>query len=193
MSMKNNCKHAVRHKIPVATSKGINPHVNPHVTLKNVLILNCMLFLFATATFAQQKEKPAQPEKPRLVVFVVGLENPQTSDYFTNLIGAGLSQSYTIIPRTETIIKKMQELKAYEDGGQVDDRQLIEWGKQHNVQTLCLITVASIDEYMFSAQLTDVKTNTQKGNAEYEIPSLTSADLKKAASALTTILQQKKK
>lgn len=151
-----------------------------------------LLLVTAAAALAQNRQGSTQPEKPRLVVFVVGMENAQLSDYLTNLIGNNLSQAYTIIPRTEAIKKKMQELKEYEDGGQVDDRQLIEWGRQHNVQTLCLITVAQVEEYMFSAQLTDVKTNTLIGNAEYEIPALGSDDLKKAASALASQLQRKK-
>jgi len=96
----------------------------------------------------------------------------------------GYSKNYTIIPRSEAVKKKMQELKEYEDAGHIDDRQLIEWGRQHNVQVLCLVTAAHVEEYMFSAQLTDVKTNTLLGNAEYEIPSLGSEDLKKAAAAI---------
>jgi len=151
-----------------------------------------LLFCAATAVVAQDKRSAAQVEKPRLVVFVVGMENAQLSDYLTNLISNNLSRTYTIIPRTDAIKKKMQELKEYEDAGHIDDRQLIEWGRQHNVQTLCLVTVAQVEEYMFSAQLTDVKTNTLIGNAEYEIPALTSDDLKKAASALAGQMQKKR-
>jgi hypothetical protein len=45
---------------------------------------------------------------------------------------------------------------------------------------------------MFSAQLTDVKTNTLIGHAEYEIPALSSDDIRKAASALAARMQRKK-
>ena len=148
--------------------------------------------LLSMALFAQNKQQPPAPDaKPRLVVFVVGLGNDQVSDYFTNLISNNLSKNYTIIPRTEAVLKKMKELKEYEDSGHIDDRQLLEWGRQYNVQTLCLVTAAHLDEYMFSAQLTDVKTNTLLNNAEYEIPSLNAEDLKKAASALGNQLQKK--
>jgi hypothetical protein len=119
-------------------------------------------------------------------------ENIQVSDYLTNLIGNNLSQAFTIIPRTDAIQKKMDELRKYEDAGHIDNRQLIEWGRQHNVQTLCIVTVANVEEYMFSALLTDVKTNTLINNAEYEIPSLKSDDLKKAAAAMASQLQRKK-
>ena len=160
--------------------------------MKKLASFLTIIAVFSMALFAQTKQQPPAPDaKPRLVVFVVGLENDQVSDYLTNLISNNLSKNYTIIPRTDAVKKKMAELKAYEDSGHIDDRQLIEWGRQYNVQTLCLVTVAHLDEYMFSAQLTDVKTNTLLLSAEYEIPSLNSEDLKKAASALAGQLQKK--
>ena len=161
--------------------------------MKKILIVSIIALLLPLALQAQSSEKKDQQEKPHLVVFVVGLKNAQLSDYLTNLIENNLSQTYLIIPRTEAIKKKMQELKDYEDGGQVDDRELIEWGHQHNIQTLCLVTVAHTDNFLFSAQLTDVKTNTLIGNAEYEIPSLAGDDLKKAASALAGQMQKNKR
>jgi len=165
--------------------------------MKNLITISIIALLLPLALQAQSSEKKATQdaqEKPHLVVFVVGLRDAQLNDYLTNLIGNNLSQTYLIIPRTEAIKKKMQELKDYEDGGQVDDRELIEWGHQHNIQTLCLVTAAHTDDFLFSAQLTDVKTNTLIGNAEYEIPSLSGDDLKKAASALAgQILNQLKK
>jgi len=161
--------------------------------MKKWITVSIIALLLPLALQAQSSEKKDQQEKPHLVVFVVGLKSAQLSDYLTNLIENNLSQTYLIIPRTEAIKKKMQELKDYEDGGQVDDRELIEWGHQHNIQTLCLITVAHTDNFLFSAQLTDVKTNTLIGNAEYEIPTLTGDDLKKAASALAGRMQQNKR
>jgi hypothetical protein len=159
--------------------------------MKKLFTATILVALFASNFCIAQTQAP-QAEKPRLVVFVVGMENDKVSDYLTSLIGNNLSRTYTIIPRTEAIKKKMQELKEYEDAGHIDDRQLIEWGRQHNVQTLCLVTAVQLEECMFSAQLTDVKTNTLIGNAEYEIPTLSSDDLKKAASALAGQLQKKK-
>jgi len=166
--------------------------------MKKIFMTVFLALSFAAAAQAQAPAKrpvttpPAPDEKPRLVVFVVGLENSQVSDYLTNLISNNLAQSYTIIPRTDAVKKKMQELKEYEDAGHIDDRQLIEWGRQYNVSVLCLVTAAQVDNYMFSAQLTDVKTNTLLNNAEYEIPTLSGDDLKKAASALTGQLMRKR-
>ncbi|MCL2650275.1 MAG: hypothetical protein FWD60_04505 [Candidatus Azobacteroides sp.] len=165
--------------------------------MKNLITISIIALLLPLALQAQSSGKKTtqdtQQERPHLVVFVVGLRNAPLSDYLTNLIENNLSRTYLIIPRTEAVKKKMQELKDYEDGGQVDDRELIEWGHQHNIQTLCLVTVAHTDEFLFSAQLTDVKTNTLIGNAEYEIPSLTGDDLKKAASALAGQMQNQLK
>ena len=161
--------------------------------MKRIILPIIFLLSFVMTAFTQNKRPPTPDEKPRLVVFVVGSlrDNTPVSDYITNLICNNLSKTYTIIPRNETVKKKMQELKEYEDAGHIDDRQLIEWGRQYNVQTLCLVTVAYVGEYVFSAQLTDVKTNTLIGNAEYEIPTLSGDDLKKAASAIGGQLQRK--
>ena len=159
--------------------------------MKRILMTLILALSFVVVAQAQRKA-PTPDEKPRLVVFVVGMENVQISDYLTNLISNNLARGYTIIPRTDAVKKKMQELKAYEDAGHIDDHQLIEWGRQYNVSVLCLVTAAQVGDYMFSAQLTDVKTNTLLTNAEYEIPSLSGDDLKKAASALAGQLMRAK-
>ena len=85
--------------------------------MKKTLIILVFLWLLPTIMEAQSK----QEEKPRLVVFVVGMESDQVSDYLTNLISNNLSKTYTIIPRTEAVKKKMKELKEYEDAGHIDD------------------------------------------------------------------------
>jgi precorrin-6x reductase len=159
--------------------------------MRKILCLALLASLLPAVMQAQAPKDP--PRKPSLVVFVVGMENDQVSNYLTNLIGNNLARTYTIVPRTEAVKKKLQELKEYEDAGHIDDRQLMEWGRQNNVSVLCLVTAAHVYEYMFSAQLTDVKTNTLIGNGEYEIPSLSSEDLKKTASALAAQIQRKKK
>jgi hypothetical protein len=158
--------------------------------MKKRLYITLLILLLPIVMQAQTKKEP--PQQPSLVVFVTGMENDQVSNYLTNLISNNLARTYTIVPRTRAVKRKLQELKEYEDAGHIDDRQLIEWGHQNNVSVLCLVTAAHVDEYMFSAQLTDIRSNTLIGNAEYEIPSLSSEDLKKAASALATQMQRKK-
>lgn len=157
---------------------------------RNIFILITVVLLSSIAAQAQKDSatKQTKKTKPSLVVFVVGMENYQVSDYFTSLIGNELARKggYEIIPRTETVKRKLDELRKYEDDGHINDRELIEWGHQHNVAVLCLVQTVQLDEYLFSAQLTDVKSNTLIGSAEYIIPTVSGSDLKKAASALAT-------
>ncbi|MDR1406156.1 MAG: hypothetical protein LBI89_03010 [Prevotellaceae bacterium] len=161
---------------------------------RNIFILTLALMLSATAAQAQDgsPQKAKEQPKPLLVVFVTGL-NHQVGDYFTSLIGNELARkgNYEIIPRTEAIKQKLDELRKYEDDGHIDDRELIEWGHQHNVSVLCLVHAVYLDNYLFSAQLTDVKSNKLIGSAEYAIPTASGNDLKKAASALAAQMKIK--
>ncbi|MDR2126544.1 MAG: hypothetical protein LBP63_06930 [Prevotellaceae bacterium] len=153
--------------------------------MKKMLIL--VLLLSATMAQAQSESaNRAKTGKPSLVVFVVGLKNSQVSDYFTSLLGNELARidNCEIIPRTEAIKQKLDELRKYEDDGHINDSELIEWGHQNNVAILCLVQAIYLDECLFSAQLTDVKSNRLIGSAEYAIPTTGGDDLKKAASAL---------
>ncbi|MDR2383839.1 MAG: hypothetical protein LBD76_08180 [Prevotellaceae bacterium] len=163
---------------------------------RNIFIL-IIVVLFSSITLQAQtnsaNKQQTKKSKSSLVVFVVGLENYQVSDYLTSLIGNELARkgSYEIIPRTETVKRKLDELRKYEDDGHINDRELIEWGHQHNVSVLCLVQAVQLDEYLFSAQLTDVKSNTLIGSAEYIIPTISGSDLKKAASALAAQMKTK--
>jgi hypothetical protein len=164
---------------------------------RNILITVLALLLSAASMQAQTDtaNKQAKTPKPSLVVFVVGLKNNQLSDYFSSLTGNELARKggYEIIPRTEAVKRKLDELREYEDDGHIDDNELTEWGRQHNVSMLCLIQVVHLDEYLFSAQLTDVKTNKLIGSAEYAIPATNGNNLKKAASAIANKLKPKNK
>jgi hypothetical protein len=161
-------------------------------------LLALALTFSSTAVQAQARKNDtvqAENGKPALAVFVVGLKNPGVEDYFSSLIGNELARgnSYEIIPRTEAIKRKLAELREYEDAGHIDDRELTEWGRQNNVSMLCLVQIVYLDEYLFSVQLTDVKSNRLVGSAEYAIPSATGNDLKKAASAIAARLKIKPK
>jgi hypothetical protein len=164
---------------------------------RNIFIAVLVLLLSAVTLQAQSDsvKKQTNSVKPSLVVFVVGFKSNQVSDYFTSLIGNELARkgNYEIIPRTEAIKQKLDELREYEDDGQIDDNELIEWGHQHNVSVLCLVHAVYLDEYLFSAQLTDVKSNKLIGSAEYAIPAANGNDLKKAASALAAQMKPPKK
>jgi hypothetical protein len=162
---------------------------------RNILITILLLSAVMTQAQSGAADNETTNVKPSLVVFVVGLKNNQVNDYFTSLLGNELARkgNYEIIPRTEAIKQKLAELRQYEDDGNIDDNELIEWGHQNNVSILCLVQAVYLDECLFSAQLTDVKSNRLIGSAEYTIPTIGGGDLKKAASALATQMKIKPK
>jgi hypothetical protein len=166
--------------------------------MKRTVIFTAIIFaLFAADICAAQNSDTARTknsEKPSLVVFVVGLKNTKIEDFFSSVISNELARkgNYEIIPRTAAIKDKLAELREYEDAGHIDDRELIEWGHQNNVSMLCVVQAVHLDEYVFSAQLIDVKSNSLLKSAEYAIPATTGDDLKKAASAIATKLRIKK-
>ncbi|MDR1342718.1 MAG: formylglycine-generating enzyme family protein [Prevotellaceae bacterium] len=163
--------------------------------MKRILTFFFALTLTAAAAQAQGGAAAAGAQakggKPSLVVFVVGMENNQVGDMLAQLVGNDLNRGdvYDIITRTDAVQKKLRELRRYEQSGNVDDSQLIEWGRQNNVSLLCLITALKLDEHLFSAQLTDVKSNKLAGSGDYTSATLGVADLKKAASSLAEQLQ----
>lgn len=153
-----------------------------------------MLVLLLAILSVQAQNGTSQPRttssKSRLVVFVVGMGNHQIEDYLSSLIGNELARggNYEIIPRDEALKQKLAELREYEDAGHIDDRELIEWGRQHNVSQLCLVRAIYLGEYLFSVQLTDIKSNRLLNSAEYSIPTASGDNLKKAASAIAAQL-----
>ena len=62
--------------------------------MNRLVSYSIILLLWVSSAFAQEKRSETQLEKPRLVVFVVGIDNAQLSDYVTNLISNYLSQAY---------------------------------------------------------------------------------------------------
>ncbi|MDR3329074.1 MAG: formylglycine-generating enzyme family protein [Prevotellaceae bacterium] len=161
--------------------------------MKKVFVLFFALLLGAAAQVqAEDMQAASTPaDKPRMVVFVVGVEQNQVGDFLAILVGneLGGGDRYDIITRTDAVQKKLKELREYERSGNVNEGELIEWGRQNNVSMLCLVTSIHLDEYMFAAQLTDVKSNKLVGSGDYSSASLGSADLKKVAGALAAQIQ----
>jgi hypothetical protein len=161
---------------------------------RNILIL---LVAYAFSMIVTLPRAVAQDatmvKKPSLVVFVVGMESNQVGDFLAILIGNELSSGnrYDVITRTEVVQKKLKELREYEQSGNVNEGELIEWGRQNNVSMLCLVTSIKLDEHMFAAQLTDVKSSKLVGSGDYSCANLGSADLKKAAELLAGQLHGK--
>jgi hypothetical protein len=159
---------------------------------RNILILISLLLAVTVQAQSDSANRQTKNAKSSLAVFVVGLKDSKTSDYFTSLMGNELARkgNYEIILRSKAIKRKLDELRKYENYGHIDDRELINWGHQHNVSVLCLVQAVHLDEYLFSAQLTDVESNKLIGSAEYAIPTINGSDLKKAVSALASQMKK---
>jgi formylglycine-generating enzyme required for sulfatase activity len=89
-----------------------------------------------------------------------------------------------VITRNSVVQKKIKELREHKQSGDVHEDELIEWGRQNNVSTLCFITSIKLDEYMLVAHFTDVQNNRLIGIGDYNSAKLSSAELKKAAESL---------
>jgi formylglycine-generating enzyme required for sulfatase activity len=159
---------------------------------QNILFFIVLALAMVTVQTQIDAQDTQTDKKPSLVVFVVGMDN-QVGDFLAILIGNELSGGgrYEIITRTDAVQKKLRELREYEQSGNVNEGELIEWGRQNNVSMLCLVTSIKLDEHMFAAQLTDVKSNKLVGSGDYSSANLGSAELKKAAESLATQLHGK--
>lgn len=162
------------------------------INRRSILIFLITLSMIALHTRIEAQDAQTN-KKPSLVVFVVGMESNQVGDFLAILVGNELSSGnrYDVITRTDVVQKKLKELRDYEQSGNVNEGELIEWGRQNNVSMLCLVTSIKLDEHMFAAQLTDVKSSRLVGSADYSCANLSSADLKKASELLAGQLQGK--
>jgi formylglycine-generating enzyme required for sulfatase activity len=135
-----------------------------------------------------------EPDKtPSLAVFVVGMESNEVGDFFAILIGNELSsgERYDVITSAEAVQKKLKELREYEQiSGNVNENELLKWGRQNEVSMLCLVSSVTLDEYTFTAQLTDVESNKLVGSSYYSCADLSSANLKQAAESLAKSLSE---
>jgi hypothetical protein len=159
--------------------------------MKKLIGSMALLAVMTASVAAQSGAKPNR--NPALVVFVVGMRNDHVGDMLAQLIGNELNRGkeYDVITRTDAVQQKLHELRQYEQSGNVDDSQLIEWGRQNNVSLLCLVTALKVDKYIFSAQLTNVKSGKLEGSGSYTALNLNADDLTRIASALAAQLQGK--
>jgi formylglycine-generating enzyme required for sulfatase activity len=153
-----------------------------------------LLMIVAPVQIVAQGEQPNI--KPSLAVFVVGMESNEVGDFLAILTGneLGKDDHYDVITKSEVVQEKLKEIREYEQKGNAIENELVQWGRQNNLSMLCLITSIKLDEYIFTAQLTDVKTNMLIGSSYYSCAELGGADLKKiaewTANALTESLAE---
>jgi formylglycine-generating enzyme required for sulfatase activity len=118
---------------------------------KNLLISFFSLLLLA-ATAAT-----AQAAKPKLAVFVVGMDDWKRGDVVAHIVGEELNRgkNYEVVTRSGAVQVKLKQLRRtswYADG--CDIRA---WGQQHGVEHICLITTPN--DRNFSARLFDVNNS----------------------------------
>jgi formylglycine-generating enzyme required for sulfatase activity len=148
--------------------------------MKKALISFFTLLLFTAAMTIT-----AQAAKPKLAVFVVGIDDWKRGDVIAHIVGEELNRdkSYQVVTRSGAVQVKLKKLRR---SGSADACQLREWGIAHGVAYVCLITTP--DDHNFSAQLFDVS------NASYTMTlcsgssfaeGLGAVDLKELAWSLT--------
>jgi formylglycine-generating enzyme required for sulfatase activity len=155
----------------------------------NVKLKNFRLLIFPVFAVQSQDDAP----KPSLAVFVVGMQQNQAGDFLAMLTGNELNSGdrYEVITHNGAVQKKLRELREYGGSGNVNGSELIEWGRRNNVSMLCLVTSVKLDEHMFAAQLTDIKSNRLVGSGDCSSVQIAGADLKNVAEELAKQLHGK--
>ncbi|MDR2383841.1 MAG: formylglycine-generating enzyme family protein [Prevotellaceae bacterium] len=157
----------------------------------NVLLIILIFAMVAAPT--QIRAQDEQDGKPSLAVFVVGLENNEIGDFLAILMGNELSRGerYDVITSADVVQQKLKELREYEHiSGNVNENELLKWGRKNEVSMFCLVSSVKLDEYTFTAQLTDVESSKLVGNSYYSCADLSSASLKQAAELLSKSLSE---
>jgi formylglycine-generating enzyme required for sulfatase activity len=116
--------------------------------MKNLLVFFFTLLLFAAAATT------VQAAKPKLAVFVVGIDDWKRGDVIAHIGGEELNRdkTYQVVTRSGAVQAKLKALRRtswYADG--CDIRK---WGQQHGVEHICLITTPN--DRNFLARLIDI-------------------------------------
>jgi formylglycine-generating enzyme required for sulfatase activity len=114
--------------------------------MKKLLVSFFSLLLLAAVTTT------AQAAKPKLAVFVVGVDDWKRGDVLAHIAGEELNRnkSYEVVTRSGAVQVKLKALRRAAPGC-VDGYALRTWGIQHGVEHICLITTS--DDKNFSAHL----------------------------------------
>jgi formylglycine-generating enzyme required for sulfatase activity len=122
--------------------------------VKKSLISFFSLLLFAAAAATAT----AQAAKPKLAVFVVGMDDWMLADVLAHLAGEELNRDKTfeVVTRSNHVQNKLKALRRSKPSGAVDHCDLRDWSIASGVAHVYLIT--TLDNQNFSAQLFDVAT-----------------------------------
>jgi formylglycine-generating enzyme required for sulfatase activity len=122
---------------------------------KNLLtsFLSLLLFAVAATTTTTTTTTATAQAKPKLAVFVVGVDDWKRGDVLAHIVGEELNRdkNYQVVTRSGAVQVKLKQLRRA--SGSVDGYDLFAWGIQHGVEHICLITTP--DDTRFSAQLLD--------------------------------------
>jgi formylglycine-generating enzyme required for sulfatase activity len=147
--------------------------------MKKVVISFFTLLLAAAATMVQAK--------PKLAVFVVGVDDWKRGDVLAHIAGEELNRDkkYEVVTRSGAVQVKLKQLRRAAPGC-VDSYDLRTWGVQHGVEYIFLITTP--DDKNFSANLLD-RSSCQTLCSESSVSGgLSAVALKELAWSLTTEL-----
>jgi formylglycine-generating enzyme required for sulfatase activity len=150
--------------------------------MKKLPVTFFTLLLLAAATTM------AQAAKPKLAVFVVGMDDWKRGDVVAHIVGEELNRdkSYQVVTRSGAVQVKLKSLRRASVSVNVCD--LREWALSHGIFHVCLIT--SPDNQNFSAQLFDVcKLVVQQCSGSTLIEGFGAVDLKQLAWSLTSELR----
>jgi formylglycine-generating enzyme required for sulfatase activity len=119
--------------------------------MKNLLVSFFTLLLFAAATTTATAQA-----KPKLAVFVVGIDDWKRGDVVAHIVGEELNRdkTYQVVTRSGAVQTKLKALRRSSESVKVCD--LHEWCKVHGIEHACLITTT--DDQNFSAQLLDMSS-----------------------------------
>jgi formylglycine-generating enzyme required for sulfatase activity len=151
--------------------------------MKKLMLSFFSLLLFAVAATTAT----AQP-KPKLAVFVVGMDDWKRGDVVAHIVGEELNRdkTYQVVTRSGAVQVKLKQLRRSSVGVKVCE--LRSWCKAHGIDHLCLIT--SSDSQNFGAQLLDMNdSQVQLFSGCSLIKGFGAVDLKELAWSLTTQLR----
>jgi formylglycine-generating enzyme required for sulfatase activity len=121
--------------------------------MKKTFISFFSLLLFAAAVATTTT---AQEAKPKLAVFVVGMDDWMLGDVLAHLVGEELNRdkNYDVVTRRNDIQNKLEALRRGYD--RLDENLLRAWATEKGINNLCLVTTTL--GLNFSAKLLDVSS-----------------------------------
>jgi formylglycine-generating enzyme required for sulfatase activity len=159
------------------------PNFNCMQMKKNYLISVCALLLVGATSMMTAG---AQTGKPKLAVFVVGMQTDALGNNLATQIAAELNRNsrYTVATGEQAAQAKLTDLRA-QSAGDINRNALAAWGRTNGISTICLVTDAiKGSDHMFYAHLIDTKDSKVSGRGSYIRTGIVEGDLPRVSLAL---------